>query len=555
MFDAVVGKPQTKEDFYRDIALIAFPLPQGGPLTGTTLRGTLPPVELAKLADSRPQTKAEFPAGDNRVEFVFTEPRTVRSVVCRNAARHKWEEDFPITMEVSANGQSFRRVSTFTANWDMQHGGATVLGPRPQQSPSLQDLGAGDARVRALAAELWNGRVHSGVPFTELFRRINLPPDVEWRASTPRAELLWVHRRVGEAEVYFVSNQRDRTEEVAATFRVAGKTPEWWDPATGACRALPEYHEHAGRITVPLRLDPCGSGFVVFRGQRAAARSRNWPEFRETQAIAGPWQVSFPPNLGAPAAVRLEKLHSLAEHSEPGIRFFSGTATYACTFTVAAVQSQTFLNLGDVQVIAHVRLNGRDLGILWKPPFRLEVTDALKPGANELEVQMKRAAKLTGLASAHADGVGSSAGRFSMLLTPFPGRLAEGLAETAVEIALVRKAAFGRYLRDGQVRLPQLPQGIHDPHPRHVSNEGHPRNLLEDLHELRLAHERQLRRPAHADALRKVLPHILEESRQPLRLLPMPQILRTQHFRGLKPARELIKNLQKADLASGLSAG
>ncbi|MCX7826687.1 MAG: glycosyl hydrolase, partial [Verrucomicrobiae bacterium] len=228
----------------------------------------------------------------------------------------------------------------------------------------------------------------SGVSFEELFKRLNLPPDFEWRASAPDAEVLYIHRRVGEAEVYFISNQQYRQAEGAAIFRVAGKSPEWWDPASGAIRPLPEYHEEAGRTTVPLRLDPAGSGFVVFRGKRETARGKNWLEFKDLQPIAGPWQVSFPPNLGAPASAKLDKLISLSEHAEPGIRFFSGTATYACQFEIADLKSQMFLDLGDVQVIAEVKLNGRDLGILWKPPFCVDVTDALRRGPNNLEVRV-----------------------------------------------------------------------------------------------------------------------------------------------------------------------
>ena len=117
-----------KEDFYRDIAVVAFPLPQGGPLTGATLRGTLPPAELAKLTDGKPQTRpsSRCRRATTRIEFVFAEPRTVRSVVCRNAAPHKWEEDFPIQLEVSADGKNFRPVGTFTANWDLIGGGAVT---------------------------------------------------------------------------------------------------------------------------------------------------------------------------------------------------------------------------------------------------------------------------------------------------------------------------------------------------------------------------------------------------------------------------------------------
>ena len=120
---------RTKENFYRDLAVIAFPAPQGTVLTGrgtdTVVRGSVKNAELLKLVDGKPETRAVFPETTNghTVEFVFSSPRTVRSLVCRNASPHKWEEDFPIIMEVSIDGKNFRRVGELTANWDFAEGG------------------------------------------------------------------------------------------------------------------------------------------------------------------------------------------------------------------------------------------------------------------------------------------------------------------------------------------------------------------------------------------------------------------------------------------------
>ena len=122
-------------------------------------------------------------------------------------------------------------------------------------------------------------------------------------------------------------------------------------------------------------------------GTRAEIQS---PAVPEPMELAGPWQVSFPPNLGAPPSATFDKLVSLSEHADPGIRFFSGTATYRTAFAprAPAAGSKIFLDLGDVQVIAEVKLNGRDLGILWKPPFRVDVTGAIQAAANELEIRV-----------------------------------------------------------------------------------------------------------------------------------------------------------------------
>jgi hypothetical protein len=108
--------------------------------------------------------------------------------------------------------------------------------------------------------------------------------------------------------------------------------------------------------------------------------------------ITGPWRVSFPPNLGAPLEVTLPELMSLHKHSEAGLRYFSGTATYTKRFSVAANATaggrRLYLDLGWVEVIAEVRLNGRDLGTLWKAPYRVDVTDAVRVGNNDLEIRV-----------------------------------------------------------------------------------------------------------------------------------------------------------------------
>ncbi len=127
-FDAQLVQPEMKEGFYRDIAVIAFPLPEGGSLAGAELRGTLPPAELKKLADGDEKTQAAFPvpAESHTVDFIFSGPHVVRSLTVRNAAPHRWEEDFPLRLDVSDDGGTFRPVGTFTANWDFRHGGGAT---------------------------------------------------------------------------------------------------------------------------------------------------------------------------------------------------------------------------------------------------------------------------------------------------------------------------------------------------------------------------------------------------------------------------------------------
>ena len=540
--------------------------------------------------------------------------------------------------------------------------GATVLGPRPQQSPSLHDLGAGDTELRKLAEELWNGKVQSGLSFEELFKRINLPPDFLPRSSTGDADILFIHRRAGNAEIYFVSNQKQRPEEITATFRVGDRAPELWDATTGAITKPGVFEVAGGRTTLPLRLAPNGSVFVVFRGalparyiaavepeqapvkcvappapstaetaqgtftisvwvkpddnitlpvarkELIALRGLNWavfaeqgaakygeghagaglsvgcngvcamehsaryapavithatelkgwthlalvytanvprlfvngvevgkgakgpmvvhgsvgkggaafrgtrapvqlfdraqgaqeivalasnppdaqtaapsleierradgkllaqwqepgafnvrfndgtraalkaPTLPEPQTLSGPWDVTFPPHLGAPASAKFDKLISLSQHAEPGIKFFSGTATYRTTFNHSpSAMHHFFLDLGEVQVIAAVKLNGRDLGIHWKPPFRVDVSDALKAGANELEISVTSLwpNRMIGDATLPDDIEWKKGGRRGQYPAQWPDWLVKGTPRPSGRIAFcTRKAVY-----------------------------------------------------------------------------------------------------------------
>jgi hypothetical protein len=146
--------------------------------------------------------------------------------------------------------------------------GARVIGgKRPRGTPGLTGFPRSDAEVEQIAAELWDAkRVGSGKTLAEVFAQDGLKPDFEGEG------LSYIHRRVGEAEIYYVSHQENRRLDTTCTFRVGGKRPELWDPETGAIRELPDFFEKEGRISVPLRFEPMQSWFVVFNSSRLAPR-------------------------------------------------------------------------------------------------------------------------------------------------------------------------------------------------------------------------------------------------------------------------------------------
>ena len=510
---------------------------------------------------------------------------------------------------------------------DFAAAGLTIVGAPPESSPSLSDFPKCDAELKSLVAELWGncdgagvtehafgkGKAVWGQTLEQVFAGLNTPPDFAF-ATNNSAELRFIHRVGGEAEIYFVSNQRDKFDTVACTFRVTGKTPELWHPDTGVMETAPVFTDKDGQISVPLQFDPAGSVFVVFRkpagadhavaakftpvenksataaagglkiikaeygsfeaasdqaadvtaavkkmvaaGQRriparneplggdpagsvtkelridyslngkkqsrtvdenqtielpanaevlratygvldekpvktmdltaklagliqdnkltvtagntlagrdpapmtlkqlrveyVSGGSRRTAEAGENQILqlpadndrpqaapacelsvaangrpearvwqpgtielttaagqtvktevravpapvelTGEWDLSFPPNWGAPAAVKLPKLISWTEHADKGVNYFSGTATYAKEIEIPADRlgagRSLWLNLGAVKNLAEVSLNGKPLGILWKPPFRVDLTGAAKPGKNKLEIKI-----------------------------------------------------------------------------------------------------------------------------------------------------------------------
>ena len=264
--------------------------------------------------------------------------------------------------------------------------GAVVVGPKPAGSPSLQDYPACDEEVRRIAGELWDpGRVISGKPVTQVLAELKMKPDFQAGA----ANLVWIHRRIGTAEVYFVSNQEGTARIVDCSFRVAGRQPELWDAATGQIRDARTFTIEGDLTRLPVKFDPNGSVFVVFRKPASTVvGGKNWDEFASAQEIGGAWTVRFDPCWGGPGPVNFAALTDWTKRDEPGIRYYSGSAVYQKAFDWVRREGRLFLDLGMVKNLAEVRLNGKDLGVLWKPPFRVEVTDALVSGKNQLEVRV-----------------------------------------------------------------------------------------------------------------------------------------------------------------------
>jgi len=254
-------------------------------------------------------------------------------------------------------------------------------------TPGLQGYPQADTRVKTIAA---NWPLLPQGSLAKLFAADDLKPDFQGTG------LKWIHRRTGGTDLYFVANTQPIPVERKCVFRTAGKTAELWNPETGETHALPVQSHGDGRTSAELCFGTAQSWFVVFRDKPNTPPSGHDPfaSWKPLQEINGSWQVSFDPNWGPKDAMTFETLQSWSGHANPLVKYYSGTATYEKTFNVPASaiplgdETRLALDLGRVGVMARVTLNGRDCGIAWKPPYRVDVSHGLRAGENQLEIEV-----------------------------------------------------------------------------------------------------------------------------------------------------------------------
>jgi hypothetical protein len=253
-------------------------------------------------------------------------------------------------------------------------------------TPGLEGYPAADKQVKKMA-EQWAVLPKGG--WREIFASEKLMPDFEGK------DLKWIHRRTEGAEIYFIANTKPEFTRRDCTFRVSGKTPELWNPETGQCFALPGVRQVGDRTTAVLEFEPAQSWFVIFRDQPSEQRVSGNPfsPWKTMQDITGKWNLSFDPDWGTKDTLTLDGLESWSKHSDPLVKYYSGTATYHKVFDVAASdvlagKSRVCIDLGRVEVMARVTLNGKVCGITWKPPYRADITGALIVGPNKLKIEV-----------------------------------------------------------------------------------------------------------------------------------------------------------------------
>jgi hypothetical protein len=284
--------------------------------------------------------------------------------------------------------------------------GAVVLGPKPSLSPSLSNYPECDKHVQKTAKELWGnvdgrtvkyanygkGMILSGMTMQEALDLIRVVPDCKFEKSD---SALFIHRRLIDTDVYFVSNQTGKTITINPQFRVSGKKPQLWDATNGATRDLPSFSFNGYATSVPLKMAAFESYFIVFNDEAGKSLgndvSLNFPEGKVIAELNNNWLVSFKSSQRGPArSVEFKTLTDWTTSSNDSIKFYCGTAVYKKSVKLDKheLSKTMFLELGSLVSIARVTVNGKLAGGVWTAPWRIEIGRFLKPGENTIEISV-----------------------------------------------------------------------------------------------------------------------------------------------------------------------
>jgi hypothetical protein len=293
-------------------------------------------------------------------------------------------------------------------------------------------------KINELVSE---GAIISKTSSVKALVSMGIPPDLDYNDKN-LFTIDYIHYVRGETDVYFVRNTTDKWISRSCSFRQQNKTPEFWDPVSGEISEVLIYDRKEKQITVPVTLAPYESRLIVFKKapeplhfKSEFSDEKNPPPVSFTkngiiflkdgvykltnekgtveitsnikiQPLTGAWVVSFPEGWGAPPKTIFPELISWTESADPGIKYFSGIATYEKTFQYYSEQNydsdcRIFLDLGSISKVGEVWLNNRNLGITWSEPYRMDVTDILQAGNNLLKIEVANtwSNRLTGDAS------------------------------------------------------------------------------------------------------------------------------------------------------------
>jgi hypothetical protein len=309
--------------------------------------------------------------------------------------------------------------------------GATIIGNPPVKSPSLTNYPECDRLVKKLTDSIWGttplknelalqhfglGKIWCGTKLHKTLSlksdrndSINLYPDYQATISlfetkiinpdfTSSGNIRYTHRVLPDRDIYFISNRTNSNVSDTCIFRNGTMNAELWNPVTGEINHIKSFHTRNGATSVHLNLDSFQSFFLVFYHYPVSASykenySENFRPKRTISTLNGPWEVTFDTIWGGPAKIVFDSLSDWSKRNEDGIKHYSGIAVYRKSFDLPGqaklnADDSYFLDLGILKNLGHIRLNGKDLGILWTAPWQADITRALKNKGNLLEIEV-----------------------------------------------------------------------------------------------------------------------------------------------------------------------
>ncbi|WP_371193804.1 glycosyl hydrolase [Glaciecola sp. SC05] len=342
-------------------------------------------------------------------------------LVLPNGASYKW---LYLTNVDSISLESTRSL------YDLAKQGVVIVGKRPSQLANWRASETDIASFTQMLDYIWSQKTtYSSLDLPSLYEENGFFLDMNVKGIE---DVFYTHRKSADADFYFLYNPKDSAAVFEASFDVANKIPELWDPITGEIRKTGVFAlDNDGQTSVQFLLEKHQSMFVVFREyagdvnrispsehskaslekglilsldeshqlnataerlgdyQLSAQQQISFNQLPEPQQLNGPWQVTFDGFYGLDKTFTFKQLVDWAVHPEQEIQDYSGTARYQSKFTIEENNSsETWLDLGTVAVSASVYVNDKHVAVSWMPPHQLDITEYLKTGENVLRVEV-----------------------------------------------------------------------------------------------------------------------------------------------------------------------
>lgn len=291
---------------------------------------------------------------------------------------------------------ALRKIASIVKN------GGKIYSSKPLTSGSTKDKDK-DKEYQKITEKLWGknnnpigvnsfgkGKVYWGESLEKTLKIAGITPDLALQnGDTKTSKIYFTHKILNDADFFFLHNHKDTTEKNLFTFKAIGKYAQLWNSVSGERFSIPIEKSDTNTVSIRLELSPNESYFVIITDKEeklSPAPFIKTPYKSET--ISGLWNVYFDEKLGGPGNVTFEKLEDWTTNLDPKIKYYSGTAIYKKTISIDSKPKKLEIDLGNPGFIAQVLVNGKDAGIIWCSPWRLDISRFIKEGKNNLEIRV-----------------------------------------------------------------------------------------------------------------------------------------------------------------------